>query len=63
MYDQRIAMFAIRFRPTQLITMQMAKVELISPRWKTFLQLCPNTPAVVTASTHIKSSYLHIFLS
>ena len=58
MYDQPIAMFVIRFRLTQLIYLQMANAELIPPRWKTFVQLCSNTPAVVTASTH-----LPIFLS
>ena len=61
-------MFAIRFRLSQLVLLKMTNAELIrtriTRRWTTFVQLCPNMPAVVTASTHIPiflSPYLHIF--
>lgn len=64
----RIEMFAIRFRLSQLVLLKMTNAELIrtriTRRWTTFVQLCPNMPAVVTASTHIPiflSPYLHIF--
>ena len=54
-------MFAIRFRMNRLNYWETNP--LMSPRWKTFVQLCPNTPAVVTASTHLPifiSSYIPI---